>query len=70
LKERGFLIDVGHPDVGTVRFPRLPWMSSEGPQGNYEQPPCLGEYNDYVFRELLKMPEEEIAQLEEEQVIY
>ena len=70
LEERGFFIDVGHPDVGTVRFPRLPWRSSEGPQGNYEQPPCLGEHNDYVFRELLKMPEEEIARLEEEQVIF
>jgi len=39
-------------------------------RGNYAHAPLLGEHNDYVFRDLLKMSKEEIAQLQEEQVIF
>ena len=70
LSERGFHLEVEHPGLGTWCLAALPWKLSDVPPGNYEHAPELGEHNDYVFRELLKMPEEEIAQLEEEQVIF
>jgi crotonobetainyl-CoA:carnitine CoA-transferase CaiB-like acyl-CoA transferase len=69
LEERGFFIDIDHPEMGAVRLARLPWNLSDCPPGNYQHAPSIGEHNDYVFRELLNMPEEEIAQLEQEQVI-
>ena len=70
LAERGFFVDMDHPEMGTVRLPRLPLNVNHSPFGRYEHAPSIGEHNDYVFRELLKMPEEEIAQLQEEQVIF
>ncbi len=69
LKERGFFIDVEQPEMGIVRLARLPWILNNSPQGNYEHAPSLGEHNDYVFKELLNMSNEEIARLQEEQVI-
>ena len=70
LEERGFFIDIDHPGAGKLRLASLPWRLSDVPQGNYAHAPLLGEHNDYVFRDLLKMSEEEIAQLQEEQVIF
>lgn len=55
--------------MGIVCLARLPWILNNNPQGNYEHAPSLGEHNDYVFRELLNMSNEEIARLQEEQVI-
>lgn len=70
LGQRGFFVDIDHPGIGAVRLSGLPWKLSDVPPGNYQHAPLLGEHNDYVFKELLKMPEEEIARLQEEQVIY
>ena len=70
LGQRGFFVDIDHPGIGAVRLAGLPWKLSDVPTGNYQHAPLLGEHNDYVFKELLKMPEEEIARLQEEQVIY
>jgi len=70
LNEREFFIDIEHPEMGTVRLARLPWKLSDSPQGNYDHAPSLGEHNDYVFKELLNMSDEKIAQLQEEQVIF
>lgn len=70
LLEREFHFDVDQPGLGTWRLTALPWRLSDVPPGNYEHAPELGEHNDYVFRVLLKMSPEEIATLEEEQVIF
>ena len=70
LEERGFFVEIDHPQLGAVRLAGLPCKLSDSPPGNYSHAPVLGQDNDYVFREVLKMPEEEIAQLIEEQVIW
>ncbi len=70
LRERGFHLEVEHPGLGTWCLAALPWRLSDAPPGNYEHAPELGEHNDYVFRELLNMRHEEIARLQQEQVIY
>ena len=69
LKERGFFVDIEEPLIGKRRLPGLPWKLSDTITGNYEHAPLIGEHNDYVFGELLKMSEEEIRQLERDNVI-
>jgi crotonobetainyl-CoA:carnitine CoA-transferase CaiB-like acyl-CoA transferase len=70
LKEREFLLDIEQPLTGKLCLSRVPWRLSDTPGGNYYRAPLLGEHNDYVFGELLDMPEQEIRQLVEEKVIY
>ena len=70
LQERGFFVDVEHPGVGAVRLAGLPCKLGGIPAADYQHAPFIGQDNDYVFRELLNMSDEEIARLEEEQVIY
>jgi crotonobetainyl-CoA:carnitine CoA-transferase CaiB-like acyl-CoA transferase len=70
LKERGFFVDMEHPEMGKLHFTGLPWKLSDTPKGNYWYPPLLGEHNEYVFGELLGMSKKEIEQLKQEEVIY
>jgi crotonobetainyl-CoA:carnitine CoA-transferase CaiB-like acyl-CoA transferase len=42
---------------------------SETPISIRKPPPCLGEHNDYVFKQVLGMSDEEIAELEKEKLI-
>ena len=68
LKARGFLVDVTHPEAGT--FPMLGrfWELSKTPGGVSSPAPMLGQHNDYVFRELLGLSEDELASMEAEGV--
>ena len=70
LKERDYLVEIEHPEMGKLRLVGLPWRLSDSPKGNYQCAPLLGEHNDYVFSELLGLSKEQIRQLEEEKVIY
>lgn len=70
LLERGFLAEFNHPEMGTGMLPRLPWIVNNTPTGHYKPAPLFGEDNDYVFRELLGMNEDEIDQLIQEKAIY
>jgi benzylsuccinate CoA-transferase BbsF subunit len=70
LKKRRFFIEMEHPVIGRITLPGLPWRPDGRQKGNYSCPPLLGEHNDYVFGELLGLPAEEIARLQEEKVIY
>jgi len=67
-KERGIFIEQDHPVAGKTFVYRSPWTSAltatEAPA------PCLGEHNDYVFKKLLNMSDEDVAQLVEDKVIY
>lgn len=69
LNQRGFFQRVVHPEAGEticdpVRFKLLRTQSSIKTPA-----PCLGEHNQYVLRELLGIPESEIAVLEEKGII-
>jgi crotonobetainyl-CoA:carnitine CoA-transferase CaiB-like acyl-CoA transferase len=70
LKARRFFVEIEHPVIGRMTLPGLPWRPAGRQKGNYSSPPLLGEHNDYVFGELLGLPGEEIARLQEEKVIY
>ena len=67
-KERGVFVEQNHPVAGKTIVYRSPWTSAltatEAPA------PCLGEHNDYVFKELLNMSDEDVAKLVNDKVIY
>ena len=68
LRERGFFIEIDQPEM-TKTWPILPWKQTDTLKGDYYHAPLLGEHNDYVFGQLLGMPQDEIAHLVEEKVI-
>ena len=66
--KRGAIIQQNHPVAGKINVYRAPWKSAltvKNPPS-----PCLGEHNDYVFKTLLGLSDNEIAKLSEEKVIY
>ncbi len=69
LGERGFLVEVSHPEAGTHRYPRPPWLLS-GAQADAVRPaPCFGEHNRHVLEEILHLDAAEIRDLEAQGVV-
>jgi crotonobetainyl-CoA:carnitine CoA-transferase CaiB-like acyl-CoA transferase len=66
MKERGFFETVTHPECGTHRYPGLAYRMSKTP--NHIRLPAvrLGEHNEYVYKEVLGVTDEEYAELERE----
>ena len=69
LKERGFFLEMDHPEVGRRLMVGLPARLSSNPPLNYGHSPLLGEHNQYVLGELLGLSPGELSRLEEEGVI-
>jgi len=70
LKARDFFVVVDQPLVGKRPQPRqLAAKFSKASGGPLGPAPRLGEHNNYVLGDILHMSEEEIAKLEEEQII-
>ena len=63
LTARGFFATVTHRECGTHRYPGMLWKMSKTPGSIRSAACCLGEHNEYVYRQLLGMSEEEIVQL-------
>ncbi|MDD5093803.1 MAG: CoA transferase [Dehalococcoidia bacterium] len=70
LKERDLFLDMDHPVLGKGIQCRIPWRPGPLPGGSYQRSPLIGEHNDYVFRELLGMSEDELKSLVEQKVVY
>ena len=69
LRERGFYEEVAHPEAGTFSYAGPSWKLSKTPGGIRRPAPCLGEHNDYVYKEILGMSEQEVAELAGEGII-
>ena len=66
LKERGFFEQITHEDVGTYLHPGMLWKMSKTPL-SVRKPPCrLGEHNEYVYKKIIGVSDEEYAELERE----
>ncbi|MGE0135381.1 MAG: CaiB/BaiF CoA transferase family protein [Dehalococcoidia bacterium] len=70
LRERGFFVELDHPDVGTKRYPgpmaqfeRMPLTPPRGPA------PRLGQHNREVFQGILGLSDERLEELEAADVI-
>jgi len=69
LNYRGFFQTISSEDAGTYRYSGFPWKFSETPLRVTHSPCALGEDNDYVYREVIKLTDEEIADLVNKKVI-
>jgi len=70
FQERGIFLNVTHPIAGDLTLYDLPWQASGLGRKAAGPAPTLGENNDYVFGDILGLSKDEIAKLQEEQVIY
>ena len=68
--DRGFVVELDHPEVGKRAVGGLPAKFSAIPEPAWFAAPLFGQHNDYVFKELLGMDEARMKQLIEEKVIY
>lgn len=66
LKERGFFEPLTQEDCGTHFYPTVPWRFTTTPL-HLRLPPCrFGADNEYVYKTLLKVSDEEYSKLEQE----
>jgi crotonobetainyl-CoA:carnitine CoA-transferase CaiB-like acyl-CoA transferase len=64
LQERGFWVDVHHPELGRkLTYPGAPYHFSESPWDIRRRAPLLGEDNETVFLSELGLSNSEFAQL-------
>ena len=72
LNERGFFIDIDHPDpeMKGRKYDGFLWKMDKTPPTLRYRAPFPGEHNNYVLGEMLGMPQEEIDKLTEEKVLY
>lgn len=69
LNARQFYEIINQEDTGRYRYPGFLWKMSETPS-KVSRPPCrLGEHNNYVFRDVIGMTQNEISELMNEKVI-
>ena len=68
--ERGLYSDIEHPSLGTEPIYNIMWNLEQTPPSIRRHAPLLGEHNQQVFGGLLGMQKEDIARLEEEQVLW
>jgi crotonobetainyl-CoA:carnitine CoA-transferase CaiB-like acyl-CoA transferase len=68
-RARGTFIEVRHP-LGFQETIYGAYVKTSRTEARVRPGPCIGQDNDFVFRELLGLPEERYRELIEEQVIY
>jgi crotonobetainyl-CoA:carnitine CoA-transferase CaiB-like acyl-CoA transferase len=69
MRERGFLLDLDHPDVGVRTYAGVPWTMSVTPCRIHRASPCLGQDTEDVLGRLLGYSPAQIARLREEEII-
>jgi|DewCreStandDraft_2_1066082.scaffolds.fasta_scaffold00275_49 benzylsuccinate CoA-transferase BbsF subunit len=69
LNAWGAFAEKEHPIVGVRKHIGIPWKLPATPCEVWRAAPVLGQDNDYVFRQLLGLSEEEVSALKEKGVI-
>ena len=69
LKERGFFIELDHPELGRTVSDASPIRLSDTPARYTRAAPALGQDNKYVYGELLGMSKKKLAELEEQGIV-
>jgi crotonobetainyl-CoA:carnitine CoA-transferase CaiB-like acyl-CoA transferase len=66
---RGALVECQHPVAGAIRMVGPPVRMSETPGAVRRPAPLVGEHTDEILRDVLRMPDDEIASLRQAGVI-
>jgi len=62
LAHRNYYIEMDHPEMGTVHYPHtVGFILSKTPREIVRPSPCLGEHNEFVYKELLGLSDDEIS---------
>jgi crotonobetainyl-CoA:carnitine CoA-transferase CaiB-like acyl-CoA transferase len=69
LKARGFFVELDHPVLGRTSSDGSPIKLLDTPAHFQQAAPLLGQHNNYVYRHLLGMSEEEIERYSKEGVL-
>lgn len=69
VQYRNMLVDVAHPEGGSVKVPGNPIKLSSVENEEYTSPPLLGEHTKEVLQEWLNYSEEELSKLHEKKII-
>ena len=63
LLERGFVVNLEHPEAGTRPVTTLPWATDGRRVENLQPAPTFGQHNGWVLKELLQLPDDEYERL-------
>ncbi len=63
LNARRFYKELDHAEIGTHRYMMPPFRLSKTPGEPSIPAPCLGQHNEYVYREIVGMSDEEFVRL-------
>lgn len=69
FRARGMRAEAVHPITGSEWLYHAPWRMDNHPPVIRSSAPLLGQHNAYVFGELLKLPDDRIAQLQADGVL-
>lgn len=69
LHERGFFVEIEHPEAGAHRYPGVPWRWARREPVEPVAAPCLGEHTDSVLGDLLGYDADRLERLRDEGVI-
>ena len=67
--ERGYFLDIEHPEAGTLTYTGLPFQLPGAPVEKPTPAPRLGEHNDHVFRDILGLSKADVSDLRVQEVI-
>jgi len=69
MQTRGYYQKLNQAETGEHLYPGPLWRTSEGINPLRTPPPLLGEHNEYVYKELLGVTDEEYSVLQEQEHI-
>lgn len=69
VAERGFIVEVDHPEIGVRKIPGPLWKNLKHPGSVRKAAPCLGEDNEYVYKTLLGYSDAEYQKLVDDNLI-
>jgi len=69
FQARQAIVSVQHPDFGTLRMQNVAPKLSETPGGIRSASPSLGQHNEQIYRELLRLSSEQLASLKARRII-
>ena len=70
LLERGYFVDIDHPEVGPRMTPGIPVKFSGMPNLNYYAAPTLGQHNEFILKEIVGLDDATYDRLVSDRVIY